>query len=194
MVAYNLARNGKLNLSEGLIYCNKYFESGTGILQGQIHTTLKSPISVQKLLNLSIIYSDNIATNMITSHLGGFMTVKKAVCNITGITDLENTSINNITPEMEFSLFKKLYDEKDDQYYSHLINVMKETEFHDRIDKYIPHEIADHKIGNYGTYTNDVGIIFTDKPYIFVMYVDGISHAENLIADLSKIIYEQQIN
>lgn len=193
MVAYDWVRSGSLSLSEELFYSSEYFESGTGILQDQIDTTLKSSITVQKLLDLSIMYSDNIATNMITSRLGGFTAVCNTVSNITGITDVDMSS-NTITPEMEFRLLKRLYDDKDEQFNAHLISTMKQTIFHDRIDKYLPQELVAHKVGNYGTYTNDVGIIFTDKPYIFVMYVDGTSDASSLIADLSKMLYEEQLN
>jgi len=191
MVAYNWVRNGKLSLSEGLSYSSKYYEAGTGILQGQINTTLKKPVNVQKLLDYSIIYSDNIATKMLQARLGGGQAVRKAVCDMTGITI--DTVNNKITPEIEFKLLKELYGNRYDQYNSHLISDMKQTIFHDRIDKYVPKSLVAHKIGNYSTYVNDVGIVFTDKPYIFIMYVDGLSNSAEKIANISKMVYQVQL-
>lgn len=191
MVAYNWVREGKLSLSEGLSYKNIYYEEGTGILQGQINTTLKNPVKVQKLLDYSIIYSDNIATKMIQARLGGGQAVRKAVCDMTGIT--VDTVNNKITPEMELRLLKNLYENRNDQYNSHLISIMKQTIFHDRIDKYVPQYLTAHKIGNYGTYVNDVGIVFTDEPYIIVIYVDGISDSAEKIAHISKMVYQAQL-
>lgn len=191
MVAYNWVRNDKLSLTEGLLYSSKDYEAGTGILQGQINTTLKSPVKVQKLLDYSIMYSDNIATKMIQARLGGGQAVREAVCDLTGINI--NTVNNNITPEIEFRLLKKLYENRDDNYNSHLISMMKQTIFHDRIDKYVPKSLVAHKIGNYGAFVNDVGIIFTDEPYIFVMYVDGLSSSAEKIANVSKMVYEAQL-
>ncbi|MEQ8155963.1 MAG: serine hydrolase, partial [Clostridiaceae bacterium] len=193
VVAYDLANSGELDLSSTIWYNSGYYESGTGVLQNQISATLANPVPIQKLLDYSIIYSDNIATNMVSSYLGGANSVRKQVGYITGTTGIDITK-NVITPEEEFLLLKKIYDNKDDANYSHLISIMKQTIFHDRIDKYIPQEITAHKIGNYGSYTNDVGIIFTDKPYIFVMYTNGVSDADELIADLSNLIYNEQLN
>lgn len=191
IVAYNWVKSGKLSLSEGLLYSSKYYEAGTGILQGQINTTLKKPVQVQKLLDYSIMYSDNIATKMIQARLGGGQAVRKAVCNMTGITI--DTVNNKITPEIEFRLLKNLFENRYDAYNSHLISIMKQTVFHDRIDKYVPKYKVAHKIGNYGSYVNDVGIVFADKPYIFVMYVDGLSNSAEKIANVSKMVYESQL-
>ncbi|MNI82273.1 hypothetical protein D3C73_1389670 [compost metagenome] len=70
---------------------------------------------------------------------------------------------------------------------------MKNTEFHDRIDKYLPYDIVAHKIGSYDSYINDVGIIFADKPYILVIYTNELTDATEKIATLSKIIYNAQL-
>lgn len=192
IIAYNMIKEGTLSLSESIKYSSGYYEEGTGILQSQIDTTLNSPISIQKLLDYAIIYSDNIATNMVTEKLGGFNVVRQAVNTLAGIAS-PTVSGNVITPETEFRLLKNLYSNRFDEYYSHLIEVMKNTEFHDRIDKYLPYDIVAHKIGSYDSYINDVGIIFADKPYILVIYTNELTDAAEKIATLSKIIYSAQL-
>ncbi|WP_238907093.1 serine hydrolase [Clostridium sp. YIM B02506] len=192
IVAYNMVKEGFLSLNDSIKYSSGYYEEGTGILQSQIDTTLNSPISIQKLLDYAIIYSDNIATNMITEKLGGFDSVRQAVSYFTGVSE-PTVSGNVITPETEFRLLKNLYSNRFDQYHSHLIEVMKNTEFHDRIDKYLPYNLVAHKIGSYDSYINDVGIIFTDKPYILVIYTNELTDATEKIATLSNIIYSAQL-
>ena len=192
IVAYNMVKEGTLSLSDNIKYSSGYYEEGTGILQSQIDTTLNSPISIQKLLDYAIIYSDNIATNMVNEKLGGFNSVRQAVSYFTGVSE-PTVSGNVITPETEFRLLKNLYSNRFDEYYAHLIEVMKTTEFHDRIDKYLPYNLVAHKIGSYDSYINDVGIIFTDKPYILVIYTNELTDAAEKIATLSKIIYNAQL-
>lgn len=192
IIAYNMIKEGTLSLSESIKYSSGYYEEGTGILQSQIDTTLNSPISIQKLLDYAIIYSDNITTNMVTEKLGGSNVVRQAVNTLAGIAS-PTVSGNVIRPETEFRLLKNLYSNRFDEYYSHLIEVMKNTEFHDRIDKYLPYDIVAHKIGSYDSYINDVGIIFADKPYILVIYTNELTDAAEKIATLSNIIYNAQL-
>lgn len=188
MIAYDLVRQGKLSLEEKLTYSSSFYEGGTGILQGMDKS---NPIPIKTLLDYSIIYSDNIATNMMLRRLGGSKNVRKITNSMVG-TKVDTTK-NNVTTEEEFRVLKKLYDGRNDKYYSHLIDVMKKTTFHDRLDKYVPKEICAHKIGDYGGYVNDVGIIFTEKPYILVVYTNGLAGSAEKIAQLSKLVYREQL-
>lgn len=188
MIAYDWIKQGKLSLEEKIAYNEAYYEGGTGILQGKDKS---KPIPVKTLLDYSIIYSDNIATNMILRRLGGSKSVR-AAANLLAGTEVD-TSKNNVTAEKEFRILKKLYEGREDEHYSHLIEVMKKTVFHDRLDKYIPKDICAHKIGNYGGYVNDVGIIFTEKPYILVIYTNGLAGSTEKIAQLSRLIYIEQL-
>lgn len=194
MIAYQWVKEGKLSLDEEIKYVkSKHWEAGTGKLQGE---NKSQPIKVQKLLDYSIIYSDNIATRMIMERLGSNKNVR-AIANQMAGTNTE-TAQNKITAEEEFRLLKLLYENRNDKYYAYLIEVMKNTVFHDRIDKYIPQELVAHKIGDYATYVNDVGIVFTEKPYILVVYTNelpglGEFQPHEKIAGLSKLIYEAHL-
>ena len=57
------------------------------------------------------------------------------------------------------------------------------------ISKYIPQEIVAHKIGSNESYIHDVGIIFSDSPYILVIYTNGLAYPDEKIAQISKAIY-----
>ncbi|WP_052447251.1 serine hydrolase [Clostridium polynesiense] len=189
MIAYDWAEKGRLSLDDSIKYKESDNEDGTGILQNQDKS---QPFKIQELLDYSIIYSDNIATNMLFRTLGGYKKVRSMVNKKFGIN--MDTSGNYITPQGEFTILKYLYDNRTNSNYAHLIDVMKGTVFHDRIDKYIPQDISAHKTGEYDYYVNDVGIIFTENPYILVVYTYNIENAHEKIAEISKMIYNYHIN
>ena len=158
--------------------------------------TKSKPIPMQVLLDYSIKYSDNIATNMIIRRLGGSVKLRN-LANIMAGTNTD-TQENFVTPEQEFRILKLLYNKRKDRYYSYLIELMKNTDSHDRLDKYIPQDIVAHKVGDYSTYVHDVGIIFTEKPYILVVYTNNLpeliyKEPHEKIAQLSKLIYDAHL-
>ncbi|MBU3135435.1 class A beta-lactamase-related serine hydrolase [Clostridium gasigenes] len=192
MLVYEDIINGVLEINQGIIYDDdKDFEYGTGILKNEIDTTLTKPVLLQKLLDLSIIESDNIASKMLKRTLGGDKETRERINEMAELSC--DTDSNKTTPEIQFKLLENLYKNRDNIYYTHLLNIMKETEFHDRLDKYLPYEIVAHKIGNYEESINDIAIIFTDKPYIIVAYSEGIDEANEKIAKISKMIYSEQL-
>ena len=98
-------------------------------------------------------------------------------------------SKSTITADIEYRILMYTYDNKNLPEFNHLIEVLTKTEFHDRLDKYIPQEIVAHKIGSNESYIHDVGIIFSDSPYILVIYTNGLAYPDEKIAQISKAIY-----
>jgi beta-lactamase class A len=179
--------NGQASKNEQLTYKDSDYEDGAGVLQG---TDLSKPYDITTLSDYSIIHSDNIATNMIEDRLG-YENFRKAVDKKLG--QPTDHSGNYITSSDETKLLKQLYENKDENsYYSHIVDIMKKTDFHDRLDKYVDKSIVAHKIGDYSDYVNDVGIIYTDKPYIISVYTKGVTNADEVIAHISKMIYDYQ--
>lgn len=43
-----------------------------------------------------------------------------------------------------------------------------------------------------GDYVNDACIVYTDKPYVISIYTKGISNDNEVIAHISKMIYNYQ--
>lgn len=188
LLFYYLASQGEINLNDYISYKSTDYEEGTGILY------TKSSIgsyTIQELLDLSIIYSDNIATNMLGRYLGGHAVVRQKLYDLLNI-DFSSKG-NYITANIEFLILKYIYDNKNDSNFAHLIDTLANTLFHDRLDRYVPTEIVAHKVGNYGSYIHDVGIILSDSPYILAIYTYNIDNAEEKIAQISKAIYENQL-
>jgi len=185
MLLYDMVQNKKVNINEKLKYMDVDFENGAGILQNM---DLSKPISIKTLSEYSIIYSDNIAINMILRKIDN-ENKYKYIEKIVGHPIVHEG--NNITPVESFKILERLYLNPDNnKYYSGIIETMKKTEYHDRIDKYIPQEIVAHKIGDFGDYVNDTAIVCKDNPYILVIFTDGISDANEVIAQVSKLIYD----
>ncbi|MDP4146659.1 MAG: serine hydrolase [Bacillota bacterium] len=187
MVLFDMIKSGQVSDSEALNYTDDCYEEGTGILQGQ---DLTKPLPIMQLSDYSILHSDNIATNMIIKRIGFYAMRDKIDEKLGHATD---HSDNYITANDETTLLKLLYqNSSNNPYYNRLIDNMKKTDFHDRIDLYLPQEIVAHKIGDYDSYVNDAGIIYTKSPYILSIYTNGITDANETIAHISSMIYAYQ--
>ncbi len=128
---------------------------------------------------------------------GGYDTVMLKFKGLKNINEKKESKFINegiiskstITADIEYRILMYTYDNKNLPEFNHLIEVLTKTEFHDRLDKYIPQEIVAHKIGSNESYIHDVGIIFSDSPYILVIYTNGLAYPDEKIAQISKAIY-----
>lgn len=189
MVYADMIEKGSINPTDTILYDDSMYEDGAGILQGS--NMLDKPISVSELMGDMIKYSDNIATNMLISKLG-YYNIKDKFSEILGHAVDKNS--NSITAKEAYTYLLKLYENKDNKKsYDDLKTLMKSTTTHDRIDKYVPQELVAHKIGDYSSYVNDIGIVYDgDNPYILSIYTKDTSDANELIAKISKDIYDIQ--
>ena len=183
--AYYLDSIGKLDLDQYIDYLPEDYEEGTGILQDEYYI---GSYKIQNLLDLSLIYSDNIATNMIGRYLGSHEEVRKTLYNLLKI-DFP-TEENIITPEIEYKILKYIYEFSYYPNFSHMLSVLTHSEYNDRLTKYIDSNIIAHKIGTYDSYIHDVGIVFSNSPYIVIVYTHHIEDAEEKIANISNAIYQ----
>lgn len=185
MVLYDMIGEGKINVNEKLKYTAANYEGGTGILQSQ---NLSNPIPLKTLSEYSITHSDNIATNMLMSRIG-YETMRQRIDQKTGrVTDHGR---NVMSANDASKLLKQLYSgAKTNNYYANIINYMKHTDFHDRIDRDLDHGIVAHKIGNYGSFINDISIVYSVRPYILVVYSDSVKNANEKIAEISDFLYK----
>ena len=185
MYTYYLVNNELASLDDIVYYSESDFEDGSGILQDEGYIGGRT---VQELLDLSIMYSDNIASNMLWRYAGGYYNFKYGLYALIGLQcDVKE---NVLTPEMDFRILKYIYDNKDNPNFAHVISTMENTIFHDRIDKYLPKEIVAHKIGDYDACSHDASIVFADSPYILIIFTDCVEGSYEKMAQVSKAIYE----
>ena len=194
-----IRRVAPTSLDDVIEYCDEDYEEGTGVLR---YSEKIDKITVREALELSLTYSDNIANNMLNRVCG--YDINSYISCLTG----EDITVGNLTTAKEQEkIYYKLYS---DEKYSLIIDLIKKSYCHDRIDKYLEPEKVAHKFGNYYRYFHDVGIVYDDKPYILVVLtkdignlsenlegglcederplIDGGEEAKELIAKISKII------
>lgn len=190
MVLFDMVKDNKISINDTIAYDeDSDYEGGTGILEA---SDLESPISIKTLSDYSILYSDNIETNMLIRKIG-IDNLKD--CIETKIGHKIDRSDNFTTASDSAELLKLLYENPtNNPYYNNIIDNMKHTIFHDRIDKYLPGNITAHKIGNYENYVNDIAIVYSDHPYVLTIFTNDVPDANDKIAQISKIIYNYQLN
>lgn len=188
IVLMDKANKGEIDLDLKIEYVDLDYENGTGILQeGEL---LNEPISLRDLSKYSIVYSDNIASNMIYRYLGGYNQMRKDFDKLLGYET--DRSDNILTPNIARDAYKLMYY-SNNKYYKEILEYGKNTIFNDRISRDIPN-IVSHKVGNYNGYSNDIGIVYDEKPYILCVYTNNIPNSYNTIAEISNVIYERNID
>jgi beta-lactamase class A len=168
---------GTLSLEDIIYYEEVDSEGGSGVLY---YLSEVPNVTIEEAIYLSIAESDNVAKNMLNRI--SEISLTDYLRDIT-----EDYSIpyeNFITAEQLYKVLERLYENPDNNpYYEKLIGYMKETIFHNRLDKYLPYDIVAHKIGDYYRYYHDFGIVYAKDPYIIVILTKDIG-------DLSEEPYE----
>ncbi len=186
--------DGQVDPNLNLVYQSKHYEGGTGRLQ---YDPVGSSYNIETLSKYSIIYSDNVATNILLSYLGK-PNVKDYMRSIGGLV-VDNQK--NITCPKDMAEYMKylLALAGENQEYNRLLAYMENTIYNDRIPKLLPQNVkVAHKIGNWpptGTY-NDVGYVeHPSNPYIIAIYskdTEDVNSAFQVIQKISRVVYDYQ--
>ncbi|MDP4183250.1 MAG: serine hydrolase, partial [Bacillota bacterium] len=186
---YQRIKDGYVNPQGVLSYTQDDYEAGTGIIQNE---SFGKKYTVQQLSKLSITYSDNIATNMLLRFIG-LKNVKDYMKQLGGnIIDYDN----NVTSPRDLGIYMKSvyeFSNKNGELGAELMDNFLNTKFNDRIPELLPKDIrVAHKIGTQVNVINDVGIVYTDKPYILAIMSKDVDEDEapDDLARLSKKIFD----
>ncbi|MGX7271292.1 serine hydrolase [Enterococcus haemoperoxidus] len=174
MMVADKVQAGGLKWDDQLTFNEKEdYEDGTGIIINDIQPTY----SLRTLQEYNIIYSDNIAKNMLYDTFGGDVEAKKALYAhfFQKETDWDDAKL---TSEDAAKILKILYEEKStNQEYQKIYEYMKNTVFHERMDTPTTSGKVAHKIGSYAGFLHDIGILETEHPFILTVFTNGQTDA-----------------
>ncbi|MBO8128908.1 MAG: serine hydrolase [Peptococcaceae bacterium] len=190
---YEQIAAGRVNPQAKLTFLEKHAEGGTGYLQ---HKPLGSQFTVAELSRASIVYSDNVATNMLLDYLGRanvktFM--KRMGCRVVDYR-------RNITCPGDAALCMRQiveFSRKHPDLGRQLMYHLSHTVFNERIPAKLPSGImVAHKIGNWpptGSY-HDVGYVqHPAYPYVIALYsknTPSFQYACRVLSEISRRVYE----
>ena len=185
MIYYEKIKNGELTLDTTLQYKATHYEAGAGATSSRYKPGNNVPISF--LLEQMIVNSDNTATQILKSGLGGETEYRKLIANFTNRELADNFYNENITSAgYGFDVIKNLYDNRDK--YQELIEYMKKSSNGGYLKKNIKDVEIAHKYGSYDRNIHDYGIVYAENPYIIGIFTDGITNAEECIANINEEI------
>ncbi|MGB9803933.1 serine hydrolase [Desulfofundulus sp.] len=193
----HLVAQGRLNWNDRVVYdSSQDYQGGAGILQFAARDG--DSYSLRVLANLAITISDNIAYRMLVRYLGK-ENVAQFMRDLGGQTVFPNGE--NITTARDMGRYMEAVLEFSREYPAlgeRLLDDMANPIYHVGLPGKLPPEVrVAHKEGDVWGVANDVGIIFTEHPYILVVLSKGETDVDTgfaRIAEISRIVYDYQIN
>jgi len=136
----------------------------------------------------------NQSNNSQWADLGALATLNRTqrILEENGLID-SNIYTNTMSAEDVFLLLQKIYEGKllNEKNREFLFQTMQNTINESRIPLGISKEVAVvHKYGTWQANIHDVGIVFSDTPYIIVVLTNNVPQAGTKIADFSSQVYE----
>lgn len=189
MIYYDKINNGDLTLKSTFTYNKEHYEEGAGTIVALYKPGEEVPL--QYLLEQMIVNSDNTATNILKTGLGGEKAYRILIKQYTQIHLPSEFNEDNITSAAySLDVLKKIYNNQDD--YQRLIELMKKSSGGGYLKKDITNcEIA-HKYGSYEGNVHDYGICYSNNPYLIGVFTKNVPNAENLISTINKEILSSQ--
>lgn len=189
MIYYDKINNGDLNSDSKIQYMEGNYEDGSGTTAALYKVGDYVPLPY--LLEQMIVNSDNTATNILKTGLGGEKAYRILIKQYTKQELPSEFNEENITSaNYSLDILKKLYENQEK--YAELLELMKKSSGGGYLKKNITTcEIA-HKYGSYEGNIHDYGICFAKQKYLVGIFTQKVPDAENLIASINKEILETQ--
>lgn len=183
----DMIHEDKLSYQTALVYIEDDFEAGGG--RTALDNAFDSALSVEYLLQQSIMNSDNTATNILLRNYNRF-TKNFFRMDYAAFYPKRYPaafySENLISAELMLNVMRSLYQNADK--YKKIIEDMKEAE----PDAYFKQLIDDidvaHKYGLYGNFEHDMGILFTPEPILLGVFTKDMINSKEVIAELARMM------
>ena len=184
---YDKIKNGELTKESTLQYTSDDYEEGGGTTASLYSVGGYIPISY--LLEQSIVNSDNTAVNILIDGIG----YRKCREQIAEFSDEQFTeefyTTNLTTADLGYNIINRIYQNQTD--YEELIGFMKKSSNGEYLKKYVTEYDVAHKYGSYAGNVHDYGIVYSDSPYLIGVYTQGVSGADELIANISRQVLDK---
>lgn len=200
--AMEQAKVGTLNLDAIHVLTNAEKTGGSGLLQTYPE---QSRISYRELLRLMMVRSDNTATNIFISKLGGCDAINRRM-RTTGLTQSQLNRVmmdtlatkqgreNYVTAREMNALLEKIYRHQvaTPALCEEMIAILKQNEDRVTIPRLLPEgTVVAHKTGTLAYVRGDAGIVYAKDQFLLSVFVEGVPtlEAERIIGDLALICY-----
>lgn len=187
--------SGSLNPGAQLEFRARHREGGTGRLQSR---SLGTRLSIDELVRYSIVYSDNVATNMLLD-LAGRGQVQDYMASLGG--EVVNHQRSTTCPrDMALYMQEAVRFAETNAWGEKLLGYLRHTVYTDRIPHPLPDVPVANKIGNWpatNTYNDVAHVVHPDRPYIlsvFSSHTPGYGEAVRVIREISRLVYAYQSN
>lgn len=199
------AAAGRIALDQEIAVSEAHKTGGAGVLK-ELRTGLT--MTVEELVTLMIILSDNTATNMLIDLVG--MEKVNRTCTEYGLTatilrrkmmDFEaaRAGAENETSAADMArIFQAIYSSEGmpQAYGERMLNILKRQQVRDKLPFYLPEEtIFANKTGTLPGVEHDAGLLFLPKGVYFIGVLLGGLAANyqgiQVIATLGQIIYDK---
>ena len=193
MYIYRQVAGGAVDPEQLLAIDPSHIEGGTGFLQ---FSSLDTQKSVDELVRYAIVYSDNVATNMLLD-LVGKKAVKDYMLSLGGeLVDYEK----NVTCPRDMAMYMQeaVRFAEENSWGEKLLNQLRHTVYIDRIPQPLPDVPVANKIGNWpptGTYNDIAYVEHPERPYIISVFsrgTAGYNEAARVIREISRRVYAYQ--
>ena len=182
---------GTASLSDVVVYSPNDFEWGSGVIAYEDLSQPYVAYQVGTLAEYAVVYSDNIAFNMLWRYLGTeevYEFFERVIGHET------HRGVLYMSAEDAAKLMKLLY-EGEGAHYDTLRENLKHTVFPILLEEYLPVGSVAHKVGFYMNYLHDAGIVYSEKgDYILSVFSVDLPNGYEAIAELSLKIYEARAN
>ena len=183
-----LADKKKLNLNQKLTYKSYHYVGGSGVIQ---YKKIGTKYTIKDLVKKAMIYSDNIAFNMLRERVG-----EKHYVNYMKKLGASNSTPNALrkTSSHDLRIFARhLYEySQKSKNGKTIVKYLQNTVYNNAIPKGIKETKVSHKVGMIPMYyvSHDYGIVYDQDPYILVVMTKGFSYerSNKVIAGISSII------
>lgn len=204
---FNKINEGSLKLNDTIELTEDMKTGGDGILK---ELNYGHKFTLQEILTLMIIVSDNMATNILINLLG-MNNINETIQNL----GLENTKLqrhmmdsqaakegreNFITANDLARILELIYKGKDvnEKYSDIMLAILKRQQVRGRLDLYLPEEVViAHKTGDLDNLEHDGGIIYLpNMEYIICVLTNETKSNKDgreIIGKISKMVYHEYL-